>query len=61
MNIKQYCKRVIDDCMNTNIKSKPFINGLVSAILISLVFSPFIGIPLGMMITSHYVQKEKSI
>jgi len=61
MNIKQYCKRVIDDCMNTNIKSKPFINGLVSAILISLVFSPFIGIPLGMMIISHYVQKEKSI
>lgn len=61
MNIKQYCKRVIEDCMNSDIKSKPFINGLVSAILISLVFSPFIGILLGMMITSHYVQKEKSI
>lgn len=61
MNIKQYCKRVINDCMTLDVKSKPFINGLISAILMSLMFSPFIGIPVGMMIASHYAQKEKSI
>ena len=61
MNIKQYCKRVIDDCLNLEVKSKPFMIGLITAGLTSLIFSPFIGIPLGMMTASYCVQKKKLI
>jgi len=59
-NLKQYVKRVWNDCINLEIKSPIFIKGIISATILSLITTPFIGVPLGMMITSHFVQKSNN-
>lgn len=58
MKIKNYAKRVWDDCISMEIKSQPFIYMIVSGTILSLMFSPIVGIPLGMMIGSSKYQKN---
>ena len=58
-SIKEYVIRVWKDCTELKVKSKPFKAGVVVGILVSLAFTPIIGIPLGMMTASHYAQKNK--
>lgn len=58
MNIIEYSKRVFNDCLNMNVKSKSFRKMIIWGVIISLVFTPILGIPLGMMIGSIQYQKE---
>lgn len=57
MNFKAYVKRVIDDVMNMQVKSKPFLGMVLAILILSSFMTPLLGIPLGAMFGSYLVRK----
>lgn len=50
MKIRDYISQVKENVLNMEVKSKSFVIMIVSIIILSIVFTPFIGVPAGFII-----------
>ena len=57
MSIKEYIQQTKENLLKMELKSKSFVIMVISIILVSMIFTPFIGIPAGLFIGS-YVQSN---
>ncbi|SUM64228.1 VraH family peptide resistance protein [Staphylococcus hominis] len=57
MNIKNYINRIKDNILDMNVKSKQFLLMIVAMIILSMIFTPFIGIPVGLILGAYLNEK----
>ncbi|PKI21275.1 hypothetical protein CW746_07830 [Staphylococcus succinus] len=58
MKIRDYISQVKENVLNMEVKSKSFVIMIVSIIILSIVFTPFIGVPAGFIIGSYSYSKH---
>ncbi|MBI5974952.1 VraH family peptide resistance protein [Staphylococcus canis] len=58
MDIRNYIMNVKENILNMKIGSKSFFIMIISMIILSMIFTPFIGIPVGLLIGSYSYSKS---
>lgn len=57
MSLKNYINKVKENVMNMKVGSKSFFIMISSIIILSMIFTPFIGVPAGLFIGSYTYSK----
>ncbi|ADX77284.1 TPA: VraH family protein [Staphylococcus pseudintermedius] len=57
MKVRDYFERVKENLLDMKIGSKSFVIMIVSMVLLSTIFTPFIGIPAGAVIGSYAYER----
>ncbi|WP_141714365.1 VraH family peptide resistance protein [Staphylococcus equorum] len=58
MKVKNYILQVKENLLDMKIGSKSFVIMLIAIIMLSMIFTPFIGIPSGLIIGSYMYSKD---
>ncbi|AVP35951.1 hypothetical protein DOS77_00770 [Staphylococcus felis] len=57
MKFKNYIMNVKENVLNMKVGSKSFFIMIIAMIILSMIFTPFIGIPAGLIIGSYIYSK----
>lgn len=60
MKFKNYIMRVKEDILDMRIGSKSFFIMIISMVILSMIFTPLIGIPAGLVIGSYICSKHEN-
>ncbi|MGJ5703068.1 VraH family peptide resistance protein [Staphylococcus xylosus] len=57
MNFKNYIMRVKENILDMKVGSKSFFIMIIAMVILSMIFTPFVGIPAGLVIGSYIYSK----
>ena len=57
MKFKNYIMRVRENILNMRVGSKSFFIMIIAMVILSMIFTPFVGIPAGLVIGSYIYSK----
>ena len=57
MKFKNYIMRVKENILNMRVGSKSFFIMIIAMVILSMIFTPFVGIPAGLVIGSYIYSK----